>query len=114
MNTLQQVTAKLANAGNLAGKRTNHSLRATSPTRLYQSSVDKKQVCELTGHRSNAVLEYKHTSNAMQEHASQILYGNSSQPQSSQERKFCETMTVPVETSSKMNTVIGQNECGNV
>ena len=54
----------------------NHSLRATGPTHLYQKGADKKLVRELTGHRSNTVLEYKRTSNEMKENVSQMLYGN--------------------------------------
>ncbi len=49
----------------LEGKRTNHSLHATGPTRMYQVGMDGKLVQELTGHRSNAVLEYKHTLSQM-------------------------------------------------
>ena len=44
--------------------------------RLYTKGVDEKLVCELTGHRSNAVLEYKHTPSDLKHHVSQVLYGN--------------------------------------
>ncbi len=76
INTLQHVVLKLANCANLRGKHTNHSLRATGPTRMYETGMDDKLVCNLTGHCSNAVLEYKHTSKEMKNHVSQVLYGN--------------------------------------
>ncbi len=77
VHTLQQVTSKLANAANLVGKQTNHSLQATGPMHLYQTGVDDKIVRELTRYRSNAMLEYKYISSQMKENVSQILYGNS-------------------------------------
>ncbi len=75
-NTLQKVTSKLANLANLEGRCTNYSLCATGPTRLYTKGVDEKLVCELIGHCSNAVLEYKHTSPELKQHVSEVLYGN--------------------------------------
>ena len=36
----------------IAGYKTNHSLRATATTHLYQCGVDEQMVMELTGHRS--------------------------------------------------------------
>ena len=76
INTLQQVTSKLAACANLPGKRTNHSLHAMGPTHLYECGVDDKLVCELSEHRSNAILEYKCTSGELKHHVSQLLHGN--------------------------------------
>ncbi len=76
INTLQQVSSKLANCANLNGKQTNHSLHATGPTRLYSTGMDDKLVRELTEHHSNAVLEYKHTPIELKQHVSEVLYGN--------------------------------------
>jgi integrase len=39
----------------LHGYRTNHSLRTSAATRLYQAGVDEQLITEVTGHRSNAV-----------------------------------------------------------
>lgn len=43
---------------------------------MYETGMDKKLVRDLTRHCSNAVLKYKHTSNDMKNHVSQVLYGN--------------------------------------
>ena len=43
---------------------------------MYEMGIDDKLVRNLTGHHSNAVLEYKHTSKEMKNHVSQVLYGN--------------------------------------
>ncbi|XP_046554044.1 uncharacterized protein LOC124263442 [Haliotis rubra] len=44
---------------------TNHSLRATTATRLYESGIDEQLIAERTGHRSSAIREYKRTSDQL-------------------------------------------------
>ena len=58
----------------------NHSLRATTTTRLYDNNVDEQLICETTGHRSTAVHKYKSTSAEQKEHKSAILHGNKKSP----------------------------------
>ncbi len=41
VNTLQQVTSKLANMANLSSKCMNHSLHATGPTHMYETGMDE-------------------------------------------------------------------------
>ncbi len=73
---LQHVTEKLAACANIPGKRSNHSLCAVGPTQMYSTGMDDKLVRELTRHRLNAVLEYKHTPVQLKHHVSEVLYGN--------------------------------------
>ena len=48
---------------NITGYKTNHSLRATTATRLYHAGVDEQLIMERTGHRSlDGVISYKRTS----------------------------------------------------
>ena len=49
-NTLEQTVARLCSAAGIQGFRTNHSLRATAATRLYQAGVDEQLIMETTGH----------------------------------------------------------------
>ena len=66
--------ARLCKEAGIAGFRTNHSLRATAATRLYNAGVDEQQVMEITGHRSvEGVRSYKHTSKGQKEAISDIL-----------------------------------------
>ncbi|ESO98027.1 hypothetical protein LOTGIDRAFT_174465 [Lottia gigantea] len=44
------------------GNRSNHSLWATTATRLFRARVYEQLICEQTGHRSNVVRLYKRTS----------------------------------------------------
>jgi len=59
----------------ISGFCTNHSLKATTATRLHQSGcVDEQQIMERTGHRSlEAVKSYKTSSTEQLEKVSDIL-----------------------------------------
>ena len=122
INTLQQVASKLAACAHLPGRCTNHSLCATGPTRMYSTGMDDKLVRELIGHRSNAVLEYKHTPTNLKHHVSDVLYGNQdthvltkhlpstglgsgliSQSQPQPDLKPCIPLSQPVVSSSQPN-----------
>lgn len=77
-NTLEGTVARLCKKAGISGLRTNHSLRATTATRLYQAGVDEQLVMERTGHQSlEGVRSYKHTSEAQQANLSDILNGAS-------------------------------------
>ncbi|VDI30278.1 Hypothetical predicted protein [Mytilus galloprovincialis] len=74
-NTLQGTVKRLCISIGLTGKRTNHSLRASAATSLYNAGIEEQRVAKTTGHRSNAVRVYKRTSSDQQIEASNILYG---------------------------------------
>ena len=48
-NTLQGTVKRMCETAGIEGRKTNHSLRATSATRLYQKNVDEQLICEQTG-----------------------------------------------------------------
>ncbi len=74
-NTLTKTIARLCASAGIEGFKTNHLLRATTATRLYQSGVDEQLVMERTGHRSlEGVRNYKRTSSQQKEALSDILY----------------------------------------
>ena len=73
-NTLNGTVGPLCKLGGISSYKTNHSLRTTATTRLYQSGVDEQMVMELTGHRSlEGIRSYKCTSNTQREVLSDIL-----------------------------------------
>ena len=75
-NKLDATVARLCKSAGIIGYRTNHSLRATTATRLYQAGVDEQLVMERTGHQSlDGVRSYKRTSTVQQESLSNILNG---------------------------------------
>ncbi|ESO94448.1 hypothetical protein LOTGIDRAFT_161138 [Lottia gigantea] len=66
IHTIQSTVKRLCQSAGIIGNFSNHSLRATAATRLYQAGVDEQLITEKTGHRSNAVRAYKRTSDAQQ------------------------------------------------
>ena len=62
----------------LEGKFTNHSLRATCASRMYQTDVPEQLIKEVTGHKSDCVRYYKRTSDNLRESASKTLSKNAS------------------------------------
>ena len=71
--------SEIAKKLGIEGRVTNHSLRATAASCLYNENVDKQLICEVTGHRSNAVRSYKRTCEDQLKCVSNYLYGNSDQ-----------------------------------
>ena len=58
-NVLQQVVPNFFKAAGIPGHYTNHSLRVTSATRLFEACVDEQLIMQRTGHSSTAVRTYK-------------------------------------------------------
>ncbi|VDI04181.1 Hypothetical predicted protein [Mytilus galloprovincialis] len=73
INMLTQTIARLCKEAGLKGFRSNHSLRATAATRLYEDGQDEQLISEITGHKSNAVREYKRTNTEMKRRAIQTI-----------------------------------------
>ena len=59
-NPLNNIVQDMCNATGISGYKTNHSLRATTATRLYQAGVDDQLIMECTG--LDVVRSYKRTS----------------------------------------------------
>lgn len=61
-NTLAKTVPRLCSTVGISGYKTNHSLRATCATRLYNEGVDEQAIMERTGHRSlSGIRPYKRT-----------------------------------------------------
>ena len=112
---LSNSVSTICKLAGIPGFRTNHSLRATSATRLFESNVDEQRICEITGHRSNAVRSYKRTSEHMKMHASSIIQGCNIDVNPSKKR-LCSTPKTPSCTVSKnpdtqSDSVVSDTEC---
>ena len=75
LNTLRKVTGNLLKSVHLDGHFTNHSLRRSGMSRLFQSGVDPKLIREFTGHRSDALHDYEVTSDQQRQQMSNIIQG---------------------------------------
>ena len=73
LHQLTKTVQKLCQKADLKGHYTNHSLRATAASRLYQQNFDEQLICETTGHRSSAVRSYKRTSDGQKRAISEAL-----------------------------------------
>ena len=76
IHAIQWVLAGMCMRVGITGKQTNHALKATAATRLYQKGVDEQLIQEHLGNLSEAMCSYKHTSTELNLQMSDILYGN--------------------------------------
>ena len=75
--TLGNVVKKIMKKAQFDGHYTNHSLRRSCATLLYDGGVPEQLIQETTGHRSSdGVRAYKCTSSALKREASEILQGS--------------------------------------
>lgn len=72
-NKLSKFTQDMCKKAGFCGNFSNHSLRTTCATRLFQSGVEEQLVCSVTGHSSTAVRGYKKPSNTQLLNMSEIL-----------------------------------------
>ncbi len=73
VNALKKIVSNLAKEAGLVGHYSNHSLRASAATRMYQSGVEEQVIKEITGHKSNSVRSYKRTSEELLRHTSETI-----------------------------------------
>lgn len=73
-NTLSTTMRRLCSQAGVSGYITNHSLRVTAATRLFQKGVDEQLIMARTGHRStDGIRTYKRVSADQQKALSDIL-----------------------------------------
>ena len=75
INIIRKVVSLMLPDAGLNGFFTNHSLRRTCATRLFQAGQSSKLVKEITGHISDAVNKYQETSDQQRMHLSSIIQG---------------------------------------
>lgn len=86
--TLGNVVKKVIGNTGFDGHFTNHSLRRSFATNLYDNGVPEQVIQESTGHRSGeGVRAYKHTSSAMKRQMSAILNQSESSLGSDHEKR---------------------------
>ena len=74
--TLDNVVAQVMRSASFEGYYTNHSLRRTYASRMYDKGLAEQLIQETTGHRSaDGVRYYKHTSFSAKRRASEIVKG---------------------------------------
>ncbi|CAC5370979.1 unnamed protein product [Mytilus coruscus] len=74
-HSLANIVASICQEAGIGGYRTNHSLRASAATRMYDPGEDEQLICEFTGHRSNAVRNYKRTNEKQKRKINSVIQG---------------------------------------
>ena len=104
LNSIRKVISTLAENAGLQGFFTNHSLRCTGITRLFQAGVDRKLVKEFSGHSSDAVDAYQITSDAQRKQISSVIAGES-------DTKSTEKQVKSTDLAIEMNVDLCSDEC---
>ena len=73
VNKLKNTIIEICKEAGFTGKFTNHSLRATCASRMYDRDIPEQIIKEVTGHKSEAVRVYKRMSDHLRETASRTL-----------------------------------------
>ena len=77
-NTLSAMLKKMCPDAGISGNQTNHSLRATGATEMFQAQVPEKIIQERTGHRPLAALRtYEHNTEKQHRAVSSVLSSSS-------------------------------------
>ena len=72
-NRMRSFVKELCLKAGIPGFYTNHSLRSTSCTRMYDCDVDEQVIQEISGHRSLSVRSYKRTSDEKRRKATKSI-----------------------------------------
>lgn len=90
-----------------AGFFSNHSLRASCATRLFNAGVDEQLIARQTGHRSSAIRAYKRPTPHLERTVSSAIQGSKSDNANDDEvsgKRFCAD-----KESGSMNFTINVN-----
>lgn len=108
ISTLKKVLPDICAKSGCVGKYTNHSLRATAITRMYNGGVPEKLIAETSGHKSSKALrQYEHTSDEQQKAVTAVINNN---PSNKGDNSMCGNVScVPVTKSDSSSCVFSGN-----
>ena len=103
LNKLKTVVKDICKAGGIEGHFTNHSLRATCASHLFDQNVPAQIIKAITGHKSDCVRVYKRTSDHLRESASKMVSGEMKEKRVKVETdsEECEAKSVKTEVTPK-------------
>jgi hypothetical protein len=80
-NKLASTVKRLCTEVGVSGYKTNHSLRRTAATRLFQAGCDEQLIMDVMGHRSiDGVRQYKEVSHDQRKALSDVIQNPSKKP----------------------------------
>jgi len=116
VNKLKEILPRLSLESKCEVKYTNHSLRATSATRMFTGGVPEKLVAEKTGHRSLQALRSYEKTNPEMERAIDAIIANpekkflAENDASSENKLLAESDSSVFEDVSHVDNIIGQKD----
>ena len=110
-NSIRKVVGDLLKSVNLDGHFTNHSLRCTVTSRLFQSGMDKKLIKEFTGHHSDALDQYEVTSELQRKEMSKVIGGESLENDELEGFDKCEPSPSKLHIAVTNNSKVGCMGC---
>ena len=75
VNKIQSTVKDICKEAGISGNFTNHSLRASCASWMYDQNMPEQLIKEVTGHKSDCVRIYKRTSDHLREAASSTISG---------------------------------------
>ena len=75
VNRIKANVKEICKEGGIVGNYSNHSLRATCASRMYDQNVPEQIIKKVTGHRSDCVRVYKRTGDGLKRAASGVIAG---------------------------------------
>ena len=73
-NALSKMVQEMCSKANIQGKKTNHSLRASGITQMFQAGLPEKVIQDRSGHRSlDGLRKYERVSEEQQAEACKVL-----------------------------------------
>ncbi len=91
---LKTYTATMCKEAGISEKKTNHSLRATGASALFNAGVPEKLIRDVTGHRSNALQLYERPTLQQKQSVSSVLV-QGQKTFATAEKENASTVTVP-------------------
>ncbi len=74
INSLKNILPELSEKSGVGVHYTNHSLRATAITRMFNSGIPEKVIAETSGHKSTKALRcYEHTSQQLKQDVTKVI-----------------------------------------
>ena len=104
---MRSVVKDMLKDAGLNGFFTNHSLRCTKASHLFQAGQNVKLIKEVTGHISNAVEKYETTSDEQKMKIGSIIQGENTSKMSGMSEKARE---IDVETDGQNVVVLGGHD----
>ncbi len=79
----------------MEGKYTNHSLRATCATRMFEAGIDEQLIKTFTGHKSDSVCDYKRVNDGLLRKANNAVTSRKSATCTQSSQQDCLSLETP-------------------